>query len=140
MIKKLLRPVLPVAISAALAATAFVGLGVWRRIDDARWCQNATAGDSVTPELLEQQRSACAIQRQRQRVMFGSVWRRDGQTTAECGFELARLQLLGEQDPTAAAGILGRYGIDPSGFEASERSNQTRFVDACLAHDRQATP
>lgn len=139
MIKKLLRTVLPVVISVALAATAFFALGVWRRADDTKWCKDATADGTVTPELLEQQRSACVGQRQRQRVMFGSVWRSGGQTTAECGFQLARLQLLREEDPKAAAAILGQYGIDPSGFESSDRANQTRFLKACLAHNRQAT-
>lgn len=140
MVKKLLRPVLPVVISVALTGTAFLALGMWRRADDTRWCSNATSAttDTVTPDLLKQQRSACAVQRQRQRTMFGAVWRRGGQETAACGFELARLQLVGEQDPKAAAAILARYGIDPSGFEASDRSDQARLVDACLAHDRQA--
>jgi hypothetical protein len=140
MIKKLLRPVLSIGISVALTGTAFFALGMWRRAADTEWCKNAAAGDTVTSDLLEAQRSACSVQRQRQRTMFGSVWRRGGQTAAECGFELARLQLLGEQDPKVAPPILARYGIDPSGFEASDRSDQNRFTNACVAHDRQATP
>lgn len=133
MVKKVLRTVLPVAIAVALAGTAFLALGQWRRADDSTWCRKASAADRVTPEILREQRSACAVQRLRQRTMLGALWRRNGQATAECGFELARLQLLGEQDPKAAVAILGRFGIDPSGFDASDRSDQARFVKACLA-------
>lgn len=139
MIRKLLRPLLPVAVSVTLAGGAFFALGAWRGFDDTRWCRRATAGDRVSTEVLQEQRSACAVQRRRQRTMFGAVWRTGGQSTAQCGFELARLQLLDVQDKVAAEKILGRYGINPSGFEASDRANQTRFVNACLATDRQAT-
>ena len=135
MIKKLLRPVLPVVVSVALMGTTLLALGLWRRTDDTSWCRKAIAAatDKVTPDLLRQQRSACVVQRQRQRTMFGAVWRRGGRESAACGFELARLQLVGEQDPKAAAAILDRYGIDPSGFDASDRSDTARFVKACLA-------
>jgi hypothetical protein len=132
MATKLVRWALTVAISVALTGTAFVALGAWRRAGDAAWCKQATAGDTATPELLKEQRSACAVQRQRQRTMFGALWRRSGQTTAQCGFELARLQLLADQDSNAAAAILDRYGIDAAKFDASDRTSQQRFIAACL--------
>ena len=135
MVKKLVRWTLPVAISIALAGTACVALGAWRRANDTTWCQHATAGDTVTPEVLNEQRSACATQRQRQRTMFGALWRRGGETAAQCGFELARLQLVEDQDPKAAAAILDRYGIDATDFDASDRTNQQRFTAACLRSD-----
>jgi hypothetical protein len=129
--KKLVRWVLPVIVSVAVTGTAFVALGVWRRSADTTWCEQATAGDPVAPRVLEQQRSACRWERRRQRIMFGAIWRSGGETTADCVAELARLQLVGDQDPKAAAAIVGRYGIDPSTFDASDRGDQTRFITAC---------
>lgn len=144
MARKLLRLTVTIAASLALTATTFFGIGVWRRSEDAKWCRNATArgavsGDpqSLTPDLLEQQRSACVVQRQRQRVMFGSVWQKGGPAMAECGFELARLQLLSDEDPKARAAILERYGIDDSGFLTSSRDDQNRFIQACRSNGRQ---
>jgi hypothetical protein len=136
MIRRLLRPVLPVVVSVALTGGAFFALGAWRRADDTRWCKDATADATVSAEILKEQRAACATQRRRQRTMFGAVWRTGGQATAACGVELARLQLLDVGDTSGAAAILGKYGIDPAGFDAPD---QARFITACLAHDRQAS-
>lgn len=138
MARKLLRPIVTIATSLLLSATILFGLSLWQRSEDAKWCRDAIAekavpGNSDRPgfDFLERQRSACANHRQRQRVMFGSVWRTDGRRTAECGFELARVQLL--SDDGARRAILERYGIDPAGFEASSRDDQDRFVQRCLS-------
>ncbi len=85
----------------------------------------------LTEEVFEQVRSACTLQRERQRVMFGAVGRRGGQETAECGFELARLQLISDQGWNAGA-ILQSYEIDHAEFDTGNREDQDRFVRACL--------
>ncbi|HET9773281.1 MAG TPA: hypothetical protein VFS16_20485, partial [Acidimicrobiia bacterium] len=97
MARSLLRQTVGLATALVIAATALFGIGMWRRSQDAAWCRTATAGASGHPtaatDQLERYRSTCAAHRRDQRVMFGSVWRTGGQRTAECGFELARLQL-----------------------------------------------
>lgn len=138
MLRKLLRQAVAIATGLVLTITMFFGIGLWRRSEDTKWCRDATA-DGVMPGdpqpapagLLEQQRSACTLHRQRQRVMFGSVWRTDGQQTAACGFELARLQLL--PDKEARSAILERYGIAELEFDTGSRDDQSRFVQRCLA-------
>lgn len=137
MLRNALRKTMPLAISLIVIGTTVFGLGLWRRSGDAKWCRNATTSGEVavsTPDVLEGQRSACAVQRQRQRVMFGSVWRTGGREMAECGFQLARLQLL--SDPVARDVILQPYGLDDKGFDAGSRDDQSRFVKACSSNDR----
>lgn len=140
--RKLLRQTVTIATTLILTATLFFGLGVWRRSQDARWCRHATTSgvvpgnEPVTPDFLEQVRSACTVQRERQRVMFGAVWRKGGPETAQCGFELARLQLVSYQDANAGAAVLRRYRIGDSDFDASNRDDQNRFIQACLSNDR----
>jgi hypothetical protein len=129
-----------VTVTLALMATALVGIGVWRRSEDAEWCRKATTrpspetAEASVSDFLEQQRSACATHRQRQRVMFGSVWRSGGEEMAECGFHLAQLQLLPDHDGRQA--ILGQYGLDEAGFDPGSREDQNRFIRACAANDR----
>jgi hypothetical protein len=146
MARKLLRQTVTTIVTPlALTAALFFGIGLWRQSQDANWCRHATssgvvAGDQpVTSDLLEQVRSACTVHRERQRVMFGAVWRRGGQETAQCGFELARLQLTSYEDPNGHGAILKRYGIDDAAFDASNREDQDRFINACLFNrDREA--
>ena len=93
-------------------------------------------GEPATSQLLSQMRSACTLHRERQRVMFGAVWRRGGPDTARCGFELGRLQLISSQSRAAYGAILEQYGFGGSAFEVSNRDDQDRFVKACLAARR----
>jgi len=143
MLRRLLRPIMTVAITALLTTGTFFGIGAWRRAQDAGWCEKAVMGGAVggdpqalSDDLAAKQRNACAIQRQRQRVMFGAVWRRDGTVMAECGFDLARLQLLPDQASRTA--LLQRYGLpdDPS-FDGVGLDEQDRFIKACAAKSRQ---
>lgn len=145
MTRKLFRRVVTLVASLILTATTFFGIAAWRRSEDARWCRNATmrstqadGTQSVTSDLLERERSACAVQRQRQRAMFGTFWRTGGQEMAECGFEWARFQMLSYEDPKAATAILKPYGIDEPDFDASSGDNTKRFIQACLATGRHA--
>lgn len=141
MARKLLRHLVTIVTPFALAGGLLFGVGLWRESADADWCRRAAAGGVVTgsaqpaPSVLEEVRAACAVHRQRQRVMFGAIWRDGGQETARCGFELGRLQLLGA-DPADRDAILERYGIGPSGFEPSDRRDQDRFLTACRAGGR----
>jgi hypothetical protein len=137
MARKLLRQTVPVGTALILTAAMFFGLALWRRSEDAKWCRQAAAAGMVADDqpsesdLLERVRSACIIQRQRQRVMFGAVWRTGGRETAQCGFEVARLQLISYEDPNGYRSALARYGINDPDFEISNREDQDRFVKAC---------
>ena len=130
-----------VAMTAGFMITAgiFFGLGWWQRSEDANWCRQAAADGMVTGDeastsgVFEQVRSACRLQRERQRVMFGAVWRQGGQEAAQCGFELARLQLMSNHDSKAVGAILHTYGIEDADFDTGSREDQDRFVRACLA-------
>lgn len=140
MLRKLLLRALTVAVTLALMATALVGMGMWRRSADAEWCRKATTGPSAetahasVPVFLDQQRAACATHRQRQRVLFGSVWRTGGEEMAQCGFHLAQLQLLPDDDGRQA--ILEQYGLNEGGFDPGSRDDQNRFIRACAANGR----
>ncbi len=137
MARKLWRQTATIATALMLTPAMFFALALWRRSDDAKWCQHAAAGGVVadirplSPDLLEQVRSACIVQRQRQRVMLGSVWRTGGREAAQCGFELARLQLLSYEDPGGYRAVLARFGVDDPEFDISTRQGQDRFVAAC---------
>jgi hypothetical protein len=65
--------------------------------------------------------------------MFGSVWRTGGEEMAECGFQLAQLQLLPDHDARQA--ILEQYGLDEAGFDSGSREDQNRFIRACTRDD-----
>lgn len=138
-----LRSTLTIGVTLVLTVSALYGVGLRRRAEDARWCRSATARAMVPPgteprngTLLERQRSVCADQRQRQRVMFGAVWRKDGRAMAECGFELGRLQLLSEHDADARDAILASNGIEATGFDSSSSADQSRFLSTCVSSGR----
>lgn len=139
MARKLFRQVVTIGTAVLLAAGLFFGLGLWRQSGDARWCrQAATSGvvaeeRPIRPDVLDQVRSTCIVQRQRQRSHFGAIWRTGGREAALCGFELARLQLVSYADPEGHRAVLVRYGIDASDFEVSSREDQDRFINTCLA-------
>ena len=142
MVRRLLRPIMTVAVTALLTTGTFVGIGAWRRAQDTSWCEKAVMAGTVgsDPEALlddqaTEQRDACATQRRRQRVMFGAVWRKDGTVMAQCGFDLARLQL--QRDPAARAALLEPYGLagDPN-FDGDGLDEQDQFIKACVAKSR----
>lgn len=142
MVRRLLPPIVTVTTTLAVMAGTLFAVGAWRRSGDRRWCDDAVMAGSVLrdPQLLSgglvaQQRSACAVQRQRQRVMFGAIWRNGGTVMAQCGFELARLQLV-SHSPAARRAILEPYGLDDPGFTGSGLDQQDRFIKACLAEAR----
>lgn len=142
MVRRLLRQIVPVAASLILSAGVFFAMAAWRRSEDAKWCRNATVvsprpGDTraLTPAIAEREREVCAVQRRRQRAVFGAVWRTGGQELAECGFGWARFQIRTYVEPEAAAAVLERYGLD-AGLEPSSREDQQRFLDACLSNGR----
>lgn len=144
MLRRILRHAVTIGGSLILTAVVFFGMAVWRRSDDTKWCRQATATSAlpeavgpVAADLLEQQRSACTIQRQRQRVMFGTVWRKGGPEMAECGFEYARLQLVADQGPEVREAVLKEYGLDDSDFDTSSGEDRDRFVETCLSKVRQ---
>ena len=145
MLRRVFRQLLPFVAALAMVAVAFGGLAVWRRTADTKWCRTATANPpagvaSPAPDLLKEERAACEIQRQRQRSMFGAIWRTGGQETAECGFELARIQLITAKDPKAEGPLLAPYGItDPSKFDASGTEDAAGFVRACRSRRQQAS-
>lgn len=138
MARKLLRPTVSIATGMILTAALFFGVGLWRGSQDAKWCRQAAAGgvaagdQPLPPDLVEQIRSACSLQRQRQRVMFGAVWRTGGRESAQCGYELARMQLISYQIPDGHRAVLERYGVHDADFEISSREDQDRFLNACL--------
>lgn len=142
MVRRLLRQTVTIATALMLTAAMLFGLGLWRRSEDAKWCRQAAASGVVADEqpsasnVLERVRSACTVQRERQRVMFGSVWRTGGREAAQCGFELARLQLMSYEDPNWYRAVLPQYGVDDPGFEISTREDQDRFVEACRISGR----
>lgn len=139
MARKLLRQIATIGTPLLLAASLFFGLGLWRGSEDAKWCRQAAAGGvaagekRLTPDVLDQMRSACVVQRQRQRSLFGAIWRTGGREAALCGFELARMQLISYHHPEGHRAVLERYGVDDSEFEVSSREDQDRFVNACLS-------
>jgi len=142
MLRRLLRPIMTVAITALLTTGTFYGIGAWRRGQDAGWCEKAVMGGTVagdpqalSDDLAAKQRDACEIQRRRQRVMFGAVWRKDGTVMAQCGFDLARLQMLTDRE--ARSDLLQQYGLpDDPGFDGDGLDEQDTFIKACVAKSR----
>jgi hypothetical protein len=86
-------------------------------------------------DLVEEQRAACSRQRQRQRVMFGALWRKDGTAMAQCGFELARLQTLYAY-PEARKALLQPYDIDNPDLVDGSVEAQDQFIKTCIAKGR----
>jgi hypothetical protein len=142
MVRRFLRPIMTVAVTALLTTGTFVGIGAWRRAQDTSWCEKAVMAGTVgsDPEAIlddqaTEQRDACATQRRRQRVMFGAVWRKDGTVMAQCGFDLARLQL--QRDPAARAALLEPYGLaGDANFDGDGLDEQDQFIKACVAKSR----
>ena len=142
MLKRHLGSALTVVVTLGLMAGSLFAVGLWRKSADTTSCQKAVNGGIVSqdpalkePEFLAQQRSACAQQRQHQRMLFGAFWRKGGTAMAECGFELAQLQLL-DTYPDARKALASRYGIDEPDFDGVGRDAQDRFIKACLAQGR----
>src|SRR4051812_42290071 len=103
MVRRLFRPIMTVTTTLAVMAGALLGVGLWRRAGDTTWCGKAIMAGSMLGDdpgeahsLIDEQRSACTQQRERQRILFGAMWRKDGPAMAQCGFELARLQILAD--------------------------------------------
>lgn len=139
MARRLLSSVVTVVTTLSLMTAALFAVGEWRKSQDTKWCQKAVMGGTVsadpeltTPDLAAHQRSACAEQRQRQRIIFGSLWRKGGTAMAGCGFDLARVQLLAEF-PEARRAIAAQYGIDDPSFGGGDLDEQARFIRACAA-------
>jgi hypothetical protein len=146
MVKRHFRSVVTVVTTLSLMMAALFGVGAWRKSQDTKWCEKAVVGGTVSadpqltaPDLVEQQRSACADLRQRQRIMFGSFWRKGGTAMAGCGFDLARVQLL-SQYPEAGRAIAARYGIDDPSFDGGGLDQQDRFIRACVAKTGHEAP
>lgn len=142
MARRLLSSVLTVLATLSLMAGALFGIGTWRKSEDTKWCERAVMAGSLSgdpqlaaPDLVRDQQSVCAEQRRRQRMMFGSFWRKGGTVMAQCGFDLARLQMLG-LSPEARGAITARYGIDDPDFGGGSREEQDRFIGACVAKNR----
>ena len=145
MAKRLLSSVVTVLATLSLMAGVLFGVGTWKKSEDTKWCQRAVMGGTLmgtsqltAPALVRQQQSVCVEHRQRQRQMLGAFWRNGGAAMAECGFDLARLQLL-SQYPEARRAIVARYGIDEHDFSGGSRDEQDRFVRACSAKARAGT-
>lgn len=145
MVRKVLRQVVPFLASFLTVAVVFGGVALWRRAEDQSWCRSAVAkppagfNEAPDADLAKAERAACVIQRHRQRSMFGSVWRTGGAEAAECGFDLARIQLITAKNSQAEGPLLAPFGItDPSTFDASGTEDADRFLHACLATRQQA--
>ena len=142
MVRRHVSSALTIVVTLAVMAGGLFALGAWRRTEDTKWCQKAVMSGTVTgdpapktPEFAAQERSACALQRQHQRMLFGSFWRKGGTAMADCGFQLARLQLL-DQYPDARKALAARYGIDEPDFDGVGTDAQGRFIKACVAQSR----
>jgi hypothetical protein len=146
-VKNILRNALPLVGAAALAVGAVVGTGLVvgqiRHSQDVAWCRKVVptlmtvrgAQVPVPPEELAQARAGCAAQRRTQRGLLGAVWRTGGKEMANCGVTWARYQQLSDTDASKAAAVIAPYGFS-SPLEASSRSDQQDFINACLAAKR----
>src|SRR2546423_5570897 len=142
MVRRFFSSALTVVVTLAVMVGGLFALGVWRKSEDSNWCQKAVMAGAVTadpapqtPDLAAQERSACAKQRQHQRMLFGSFWRKGGTAMADCGFQLARVQLL-DAYPEARQALAARYGIDDPDFDGVGTDAQDRFIKACVAKGR----
>ena len=54
---------------------------------------------------------------------------------AQCGFQLARLQML-DTYPDARKALAAQYGIDEPDFDGVGGDAQDRFIKACVAKGR----
>ncbi len=139
---------MPVALAAAVAVVAVTGTGVVlgriRHSQDESWCRKVTPTvltlkgqpQPVPPDQLAQARAGCMAQRRAQRGVFGAVWRTGGREMATCGVDWGRYQQLSDTDPAgAAATVIAQLGITGP-LDAGSRSDQQRFLNACLARKR----
>ena len=146
--KKLLGSTLSVVVAMALAlgavaATGFV-IGRVRQSQDVSWCRKVTPTvltlkgqpQPVPPDQLAQARAGCVAQRRAQRGFLGAIWKTGGEEMATCGVDWGRYQQLSDTDPAGAAkAVTAPLGItDP--LDAGSRSDQQRFITACLAGKR----
>ena len=137
---------LAVAVAVALGAVAATGLvvGRMRHSQDETWCRKVTPTvltvkgqpQPVPADQLAQARAACVAERRAQRGVLGAVWKTGGEEMAACGVDWGRYQQLSDTDPAgAAATVIAPLGIkDP--LDAGSRSDQQRFINACLARKR----
>jgi len=147
-VKKLLGSALPLvaAMAVALGAIAVSGfvVGRVRHSQDESWCRKVTPTvlmlkgqpQPVPPADLAQARAACVSERRAQRGLFGAVWKTGGAEMAACGVDWGRYQQLSDTDPAgAAATVVAPYGITAP-LDSGSRSDQQRFINACLARKR----
>ena len=137
---------LAVAVAVALGAVAATGLvvGRMRHSQDEAWCRKVTPTvltvkgqpQPVPADQLAEAQAACMAQRRSQRGVFGAVWKTGGREMATCGVDWGRYQQLSDTDPTgAAAAVTAPLGITGP-LDAGSRSDQQRFISACLARKR----
>lgn len=134
------------AVALAVGAVLATGLvvGHVRQSADSAFCRKVTPttmvikGETVPipPDQLAQNRAGCVAERRSQRGWFGAVWKTGGQQMAACGVDWGRYQELTDSETkAAAAAITAPYGItDP--LDAGSRTDQQRFISACLAKKR----
>lgn len=134
------------AVGLAVGAVAATGLivGHIRQSQDMSWCRKVTPTElnvkgqpqPIPPDQVAEARTACVAQRRAQRGLLGAVWKSGGEEMAACGVDWGRYQQLSDTDPTgAAATVIAPYGIkDP--LDGGSRSDQQRFINACLAKKR----
>ena len=131
------------AVALALGAVGATGLivGRIRHSQDESWCRKVTPTvltlkgrpEPIPPDQVTEARAGCVAERRAQRGLLGAVWKSGGEEMAACGIDWGRYQQLSDTDPTGAATtVIAPYGIkDP--LEASSRSDEQRFINACLA-------
>jgi len=147
-VRKILGSTLPVVVAVALAlgavvATGFI-VGRVRHSEDAAWCRKVTPTvltlkgqpQPIPPDQLASARAGCVSERRGQRGAFGAVWKTGGEEMAACGVDWGRFQQLSDTDPAGAATtVVAPYGITAP-LDAGSRSDQQRFISACLAKKR----
>jgi hypothetical protein len=147
-VKKLLGSTISMVTAMALAVGAVVGVGLVvghiRQSEDAAYCKKVTPTvvtlrgkpQTVPADVLAAARAGCEANRRAQRGWFGAVWKTGGEEMASCGVDWGRFQQLSGTDPTgAAATVAAPYGITGP-LDGGSRSDQQRFINACLAKKR----
>ena len=136
--------VLAVAVAAVAVAGTGLAVGRIRHSQDESWCRKVTPTEltvkgkpePIPADQLAQARAGCVAQRRSQRGVFGAVWRPGGREMATCGVDWGRFQQLSDTDPAgAAAAVIAPLGITDQ-LDAGSRSDQRRFLNACLARKR----
>ena len=129
----------------AIGAVAGTGaaVGYVRHSQDVSWCRKVTPTEiivkgvrqPVQPEQLAAARAGCVAQRRSQRGLLGAVWKTGGEEMASCGIDWGRYQQLSDTDAAAAAAVTAPYGL-AGPLDSGSRSDQQRFITACLAKHR----